>query len=365
MFGRMDRYLARAVVEAYVATGATFVLIVILFDLLANAGQYLRMADQALDISVVSLMGLLAQYYACWLPGMFLSFAPYVTVIASMFAVSKLTSANEIVPMVFSGRSMFRVLRPVLLIAIGSALTMAAVWEWVAPMVSGRFLVLKAMLEDGRVDDAAKGVLVHAASGQQVLFCEKYRNRLQQMEEMTVYDRGAEGEGPSVYRARFADWEADGEGRWVLSDGVRHHGNRIMPCPALALPGITPDTVWHLSRGANAEQVQLLSYSELARLRELRPGRHDLRLQYHVHFTMPLACIILILLTLPLAVYFERGSRAERVVFAILICAAYLVFDLASRSLGLRQFVDPAVAAWGPVIVFGAFGAVFYSSVRT
>lgn len=365
MFGRMDRYLGRAVIEAYVATALTFVLIVVLFDLLANAGQYLRVANESLDISTLGLIGLLIEFYACWLPGMFLSFAPYVTVIASMFAVSKLTSANEIVPMVFSGRSMFRVLRPVIAIAVASTLAMGAVWEWVAPMMSARFLILKDMLEQGRVDDAAKGVLVHAGSGQQVLFCEKYRHRLQQMEDVTVYDRGAAGEGPSIYRARFADWEADGAGRWVLREGVRRHGDRIVPWPALALPGITPDTVWHLSRGSHPEQVQLLSYSELLRLRELRPGRHDLKLQFHVHITMPLANIILVLLTLPLAVYFERGSRAERVVFAILVCAAYLVFDLTSRSLGLRQFVDPAVAAWGPVIVFGAFGAVFYSSVRT
>ncbi len=365
MFGRMDRYLGRAVIEAYVATALTFVLIVVLFDLLANAGQYLRVANESLALSLPRLVVLLGEFYLCWLPGMFLSFAPYVTVIASMFAVSKLTSANEVVPMVFSGRSMFRVLRPVVLVAVVSALTMGAVWEWLAPLTSERFLVLKDMLEQGHVDDAAKGVLVHAGSGQQVLFCEKYRHRLRQMEEVTVYDRGAAGEGPSIFRARFADWEADGVGRWILTDGVRRHADRIVPWPALDLPGITPDTVWHLSRGSHPEQVQLLSYTELLALRELRPGRHDLRLHFHVHLTMPLANIILILLTLPLAVYFERGSRAERVVFAILVCAAYLVCDLASRSLGLRQFVDPALAAWGPVIVFGAFGAVFYSSVRT
>ena len=84
--------------------------------------------------------------------------------------------------------------------------------------------------------------------------------------------------------------------------------------------------------------------AELSELRELRPGRQDLVLAYHLHFTTPLACLILVLLTLTLAVQFERGSRIGRVIIAFFVCVAYLVVDLTCRSLGLQQFINPVVA---------------------
>ena len=62
---------------------------------------------------------------------------------------------------------------------------------------------------------------------------------------------------------------------------------------------------------------------------------------------------------------FERGSRVGRVILAFFVCAAFLVFDLTCRNLGLRQFVHPVVAAWTPSIVFGALGVLSYSGIRT
>lgn len=366
MIGRMDRYVGWAVTEAYVASALSFFSIAVLFDLLANLGEYVRNGKETLHLEALQLAPLLAEFYAYLVPALFLTFAPYMTVLACMFAVTKLTAANELVPMIFSGRSMFRVLCPAMWCALLSGLGMAATWEWYGPVASERFNELKDILKEGKPDSSAKNVLVRGGeAGEQVLRCARYLPEARAMEGVLIYDRGDNADGgPSIVRAERADWDA-ARSVWTLTKGTREHGIRIAPLPELAIKGVEPDTVWRLSRGAQPEHVQLLGYSELVELRALRPGRHDLALAFHSRFTAPLSCLLLVLLTLPLAVHFERGSRIGRVIAAICICALYLVFDLACRNLGLRQFINPVVAAWTPSIVFGSLGALFYSGLRT
>ena len=75
--------------------------------------------------------------------------------------------------------------------------------------------------------------------------------------------------------------------------------------------------------------------------------------------------IILLLLALPFGLRFERGSKTERIFFALVICGAYLVTDSVTRNMGTGGFLHPVIAAWFPTVLFGSLGAVMYDSVRT
>jgi lipopolysaccharide export LptBFGC system permease protein LptF len=361
LLSRMDRYVGAAVVEAYLATGAGFFVISILLDLLVNIGKYVRQAQDSLHYSSLGLAQLLCEYYACWLPVLFLLFAPYVTVIACMFGITKLTATNELVPMVFSGRSVFAVLRPALVVAALSGLAMAAVWQFGGSTIIERYQVLRDMLNDKEVDIASKNVLIVIEQNKQLLRCARYRPAAREMQGVTVIDRAHDNQ---VTRAELAHWD-EMRRVWRVTGGTLTKSNRVLPVTELDLPGVDPDVVERIARGANPEYVQMLSFTDLAKLREMRPGRHDLTLAYHLHLATPLTCVILVMLTVALAVQFERGSRVGRVIAAFFICAGFLVFDLTCRNLGLRQFVHPAVAAWTPSIVFGALGVLSYTSIRT
>ena len=74
------------------------------------------------DVGIVELVERLAVYYLVLAPFTFVSIAPFVTVISGMFAVSRLMAANEVVPMIFCGRGTFRVLRPVIMTGLVSAI---------------------------------------------------------------------------------------------------------------------------------------------------------------------------------------------------------------------------------------------------
>jgi lipopolysaccharide export system permease protein len=96
-----------------------------------------------------------------------------------------------------------------------------------------------------------------------------------------------------------------------------------------------------------------------------RPNVRQYVVAFHYHLTFPLANVVLLLLALPFALRFERGSKIERVFFAVIICAAFLVVDLICRRLGNGGFLHPLTAAWLPTVLFGSMAVAFYDTVRT
>ena len=108
---RLDRYVAANVLGSYAASLLFLVFLMIVFETLRNVADYARVASK-LGLTTMQLATMIGRYHLLNIPFLFVSVAPFVTVIAVMFAVSRLMAQNEIVPMLFTGRSMLRVLRP-------------------------------------------------------------------------------------------------------------------------------------------------------------------------------------------------------------------------------------------------------------
>lgn len=365
MIGRLDRYVVLAVAGAYAAAllflGAMFVM----FDLLFNMSSYLGVAERT-GISAFQLVMLLAEFHLLNLPLIFVTIAPFVSVIAAMFALSKLMASNEISPMLFTGRSLFRILTPMLSVALFSAIGMGLTWEWVIPNISLQHDRLQATLK-GNEATLSSITVREKDNARTELYCREYVRDAQSMRGVLVYNRGS-SPGDGIYlEATSAQWNPETED-WDLTNGwLIKGGGGVMKDQVrkntLGVRGITPK---RLIDSVKAEkQTSGMSYSELLELIETRPGKPDFVLAYHLHFTFPLANLVLVLLALPFAVNFERGRRIERVVFAIVICAGYLVVDLICRNLAFDSYIHPVVAAWTPTILFGSLGAVVFGGMRT
>ena len=173
------------------------------------------------------------------------------------------------------------------------------------------------------------------------------------------------GNAPSDAATVIADaaqWD-DAAGDWRLENGLRRTADKDRPCAFLGTPDWTPQVV--LQRGQENVDSELFSYGELIETRRLRPNSVGVAMALHRHIAYPLANVILLLLSLPFAIHFERGSRIERVLSAIGVCVAYLLFDLTCQNLGYLGHVHPLVAAWSPTILFGSLGVVMFSGVRS
>ena len=162
--------------------------------------------------------------------------------------------------------------------------------------------------------------------------------------------------------AERAIWDREA-GDWRLEGAWRESLRKKVPVGWLERRDLTPEVL--LQRSRQTIEADTQSYTGLADTMALRPNRADVRLAFHRHITYPLANLILLMLALPLAVWFERGSRVGRILVAIGLCGAYALFDLTCQSLGARGHLHPIVAAWSPTIVFGSLGVVLYGGMKT
>ncbi len=356
----LDRYVGRIVLGAFVATLTFFLFLSTLMDLLNSLPGYARKADEQ-GLGGLELAGYLGAYYVRFLPVVFTLVTPFATVIACMFAVARLQHANEVVPMLFVGRSMHRILRPMLMIAAVAALAMVACWQWVVPHVGAQLAASESFLKKGSEVQAR---LVHELHGaeSQYFYAREFRPATGTLTDVRLLVEGTLAADASLTSAPSAIWDSS-RGDWRL------HGGRFFRAPEwvdrewLERPDLTPEVLLQQSR--DTVDPDAMSYDELVEMIALRPNRPALRMALHRHITYPLANLLLLLLALPLAIHFERGSRIGRVLAAIALCGAYLLVDLTCQRLGDRNLLHPIVAAWTPTIVFGALGIVMFQGTKT
>ncbi len=258
---------------------------------------------------------------------------------------------------------MFRILRPLLGIGLLSALAMGVLWQTAVPYCASLRHSMRARLAGGSGEvSLGNGILRSPENDDLVLYCNRYYHGSQKMEGVILYDDGGDS-GADVYvEATAAIWNPE-QAEWKLVDGKRKRGDIYEKRRWLGMPGLTPELLWQ--SGKNEREAGELSYSELLQLMEAHPHGSTYVLAFHQHITFPLANLILLLLALPFAVHFERGTRIERVAMSIVICGGYLFVDLTCQNLGQNYHLHPVVAAWVPTILFGSLGVVVFSGIRT
>ncbi len=355
----LDRYVGRIVVGAFGACLLFFLFITILIDMLNNLPRYVdRAAEQ--DLGGAQLAVYLGLYYLKLLPVLFTTVTPFVTVIACMFAVARLQNANEVVAMLFTGRSIHRVLGPMLVCGAIAGLSMVACWQWVVPHVGASLAADESFLRRG---SAVEKNLVYEVHGDVNLYLRvgEFDPVGKTMRSVCMLVETPLAIETTLTSAVAATWDSK-QKDWRLESGVLTSTGRDVPQVWLQRPDVTPEIL--LQRSRDTIDPDTLSYTDLFEVIESRPTRADVRLALHRHFTYPLANLLLLLLALPFAVRYERGSRVERLLVAIALCAGYTVFDITCQSLG-KHGLHPVVAAWSPTIVFGALGVVLFGSTRT
>ena len=356
----LDRYVGRIALGAFAAALSFFLFLSILVDLLNNVSRY---ADRAFEAGLggFDLAVYLGLYYLNLIPVLVTTVTPFATVIAGMFAVARLQHANEIVPMLFVGRSIHRILRPMLLLGACAGLTMAGCWQWIVPKVGAALATSESFL---RHSSSVQKFLVHELRGEenQYFYVREFDPVAATLVDVRLLVVGTLAADNSLTRAARATWDVARKD-WRLQDGWCERPQEDVAQEWLGRPDLTPAVLLQQSR--DTIDPELLSYSDLREMMVTRPNRADVRLAYHRHLTWPLANILLLLLVLPMAVHYERGSRISRVLFAIGLCGGYMLLDLVCQSLGQNNFLHPVVAAWVPPIFFGSLGVVLFGSTRT
>ena len=104
-----------------------------------------------------------------------------------------------------------------------------------------------------------------------------------------------------------------------------------------------------------------LSASQVRQASQRRPNSLDLQVLFHSHLAYAFSPLILLLLGLPFVMNTRRRGAFMGIGVCLLLSLAFFCCTLIFQRMGAQGvFVTPLLAAWLPVLGFGALGLVLF-----
>jgi lipopolysaccharide export system permease protein len=91
----------------------------------------------------------------------------------------------------------------------------------------------------------------------------------------------------------------------------------------------------------------------------------EARIELHQRLALPLACMLLALVAIPLGTGSRRGGRSSAVVLTVGIAFLYYMGLVSSTRLAQQGTLSPGLAVWIPDIVFGVLGAIMLARLES
>jgi len=365
--GTLDRYVGSTFAMGYATALFVVIGLFVILDLAENLDDFLEPWADGTTVSMREV----ARYYLYSLPFLFLLAAPFITFIAALFTLARMLRNNEVGAALAAGISGRRLLLPIFAGAVLSAGAMIAVREaattTVLPVREALYDVLKRHQRDlvyplVRLRDLSGSILRigeyrPAGEGEPpgLVDLEIHLHRGRQFVATIVADR-------AFYEERDGEW------------GLRLEGGQR---PDLAGGGVTEPTGWLAPEQVTftpeladtfrraEKKPEDLSLSEAVELGRRDPDNVVYQTMMQYHLTFPLANLVLLLCGLPMLMRHERAAGAEGLAKGLLLCLFFFATDFVCRNLGLQGAVDPLLASWLPVLLFGSLGVVLFESMRT
>jgi len=304
------------------------------------------------------------------LPNIVVLTLPMSLLLGVLLGVGRLASDSELIAIRASGVSVYRLLRPILLL---SALMMTASGLLMhLAMPTGNAAVSRLML-----DIATRTI------GQQLepgVFYTEFRGKT-----LFVFEIAPDGawngvfladsvptERNSVLVARSGRLSTDASGERLilqLQDAVEHNYDFTRPesyetrrhevFRTILKDQFATEERARISRRKNVRSLTYREYQELALDPKATAEERNLgRIGMHKMFSIPAACLVLGWLALPLGFTNRRGGKSTGFALSIGIVVAYHVMITQGEEAATFGRLSPALAMWLPNLVLGGIGAL-------
>jgi len=362
----IDRYLLGQFLRTFVICYLSLVGLYIVFDAFTHLEEFFRCAEKA-----GGLLSLMGSYYGYRAILFFDRTSGLLTLVAAMFTISWIQRHNELTALQSAGISRLRVAAPIIVAAGVIALLSAANRELIIPQCRDELVRRPANLL-GQYGEELKATYDQQTS---VLFRGKAtyadRQRIESPDFLMPDTLNQYGPRLVAENAFYRPPEGERPGGYLL-EGVREPAGlaerpslKLGDRPVLITPRDAPDWL----QDEQAFLVSEMTFEQLTGGQAMRKFSStpemiaglwnrsldfgaDVRVAIHTRLINPLLDLTLLFLGLPLVL-----SRQSRNVFvAIGLCmgivAVYLLVIIACQRLGAIYLIDPALAAWLPLMIF-------------
>jgi len=359
----LDRYLAKRFLTTLFKVLLALILLVIVIDLVAT--RQANITKYQIPIPIVAI------YYLTWIPAILFEYqaAAVSVLIAGLMVLGNAAQNNEITALLAGGVSLGRIARAPVVVALGLAVAVFFIQESIGVHAAELNASIKAEYFSKISSDSRFGVSwtnlgdgwtchvlkfnERANSGQDVFLHAIHQDRVEEVRARRIFWDGAQRR-----------WMLE-DGRWAKFDRNRQWetaAQRITQCEAPFQE--SPEDLFALSKPAQAKTTAELA-ADIARARRLGMPVQSQLVNYHLKFSQPALCFVIVWLAFPFAMRLRRGGITLGFGVSIGVAMAYLIVFAVSVGLGYMGKLPPYVAAWAASVLFLTAGIILFRRTPT
>ena len=291
---------------------------------------------------------------------------PMSTMMAVLMALLRMSSDNEIMALKAGGVSIYRLLTPVLAFSLAGTLITGYMTIFGVPSGAERFKSLLFDVAAANLNVSLKERTFNDSFKQIMLYVNKIDPQSGELNNVLIEDSRTSGEnntvvarrgrlfgepGKMVYYLRLYDGtisQMDVRDRSSHTINFETYDIRLDLKDVFSTPGIanqTPDemTLPHLR--AHLKQVKADKINYLSAL-----------LKYYKKFSIPVACLAMGLLAMPLGIQARNARKAFGIGLGLLFFLLYYILLSVGTAFGENGNYPPVVGMWMPNVILGGFG---------
>jgi LPS export ABC transporter permease LptF/LPS export ABC transporter permease LptG len=352
----LDRYIIREILLPFAIALVVLTFVLIIPFIIEQAEQLIQKGVSW--PTILQLMGTLV-------PAMLGLTIPMALLIAALIGLGRLASDREIVVLMACGVSPFRILRPVLIFSAVATVATAYVLIELIPNANQSYREIIARVVADRAEEQV----------QPRVFFEDFPNTVLYVREIpagggwrdVIAADTRNPAQPTLWVAKSGRMVVDRQAQtihMVLVDGAQHTTKSADPAAyeiarfkemTIALD---PQSVFPRTGPARGERE--MTIAELRENIAMLDGRnlphHNLVIEIHKKFSIPIACLVFALVAVGLGVTNRREGKLASFVLGIGVIFVYYVIMFGAHAMAKGALIPAWTAMWIPNVVLGAAG---------
>jgi LPS export ABC transporter permease LptG len=351
----LDRYIIRNFLQPYIYCIIGFLSIWLIFDISDNSSTIF---DERAPLRLV------LHFYWTQIPQVLVILLPVALLLALLFALGRMSRANEIVSMLTAGVSVPRVVFPLLIIGLlTTGVTLALNSSLAAHAELARKDFFDQVNHGGLKEVVISAQVFRNRTDNRTWYVARFKPHSNEFSGVQIVQQDADGNITRNYIATDATYDyATKSWKFGISKVVNYDraGNIVdeTMVPTLTITGWS-ETPFRL-RSANT-RPEFLGISELHEYLRYNSDFPEtllapFRTQLQYRWALPWTCFVVAIMATPLGIGFSRRGILASVAVAIgLVFAMNFLIHL-FLALGEGDRVSPIVAAWTPNVIFLVIG---------
>ncbi len=358
---RIHRYIAREVAIPALLALAVFTSVLLM-------GRILKLMELVVNKGVPALE--IIQLFACLLPTFLVLTLPLAFLLGVMLGFGRLSADSEIVAIKASGISLYRMFKPVLILAGITSLLTALMTMFAGPAGNRAFREQIFEIAAKRANVGIQPQVFNDEFDDLVLYVNQTDERQGRFEGVMISDQRT-GSTPSIIFAQQGRIFSDQRALTLtlrLENGAIHRS-----APGKEAYQIVKFSTYdlNLNMGQQLDQVEKrplkpaeISFVELGKTLFASPssahGDPKLAIEFHTRLIFPLAPLIFALIGIPLGIQSQRSGRGGNFSLALAIFLGYYLTLSLVETLIVESGFPPGITLWLPNLLFFAGGLLLF-----